>query len=250
MGLENVRLVLVSPLYGGNVGSICRVMANMGLSDLVIAAPRQLDLDEAKKMACHAVEILENRTECVSLADAVADCALVMGSTAREGLYRQHARTPREWAPLAVKTANAGQKIALVFGREDHGLSNEELALCTQIVQIPTGNEMTSLNLAQAAAIFCYEIFLAGGDYEPPLEKSQEATSDLRERMFALWRDTLMEIGFMKDDKAEHMMLGLRRILSRGPLTEDDVKIMMGIARQAQWASRRGDGGTRFAPEI
>lgn len=239
MGLDNVRIVLVGPLYGGNVGSVCRAMANMGFSDLGLVAPRRLNMDEAKMMACHATDILDNRTEFTSLAEAVADCGAVMGATARTGLYRQHAKTPREWAGRAVAEADKG-KVALIFGPEDNGLTNEDLALCTQIIQIPTTEAYTSLNVAQAAMICCYELFVAGGSYEPPLEKSPEASSELRERMFMLWREVLLRVGFMKEDNADHMMLGLRRVMGRGALTVDDVHIMMGIARQADWAAKNG----------
>lgn len=246
--LDNIKVVLVNPLYSGNIGSVCRVMANMGLSDLAIADPRPVDREEALKMACHAEHIFEERTEYPTLAAAVADCGLVIGATAREGLYRQHAKTPRDWAPKALEAASGGGKVAMIFGREDNGLSNEELALCTQLIQIPTSTVHRSLNLAQAVAICCYEVFLASGIYEPPREKSEEAPSQLRERMFDMWHETLMAIGFMKDDKAEHMMLGLRRILSRGRLTEDDVRIMMGIARQARWAAGHGKKSEKKQP--
>ena len=234
MKLENIRIVLVNPLYGGNVGSVCRAMANMGLTDLAIAVPRPLNLDEARTMACHAGDILKNRTVFPTLAGAVADCGLVMGTTCRMGLYRQQARSPRDWAPKALEAAETG-KVAMVFGPEDKGLTNEELALCTQI---PATEGYPSLNLAQAVMICCYEVFVASGTYVPPVEKSPEAPSDLRERMFAMWHDALLEIGFMKDDKADHMMMGLRRILSRGTLTSDDVRILMGVARQATWAAK------------
>ena len=137
MNLDNIRVVLVGPMYGGNVGSVCRAMANMGLSRLTLVAPRKLDMDEARMMACHATSLLDSRTECPTLAEAVADCGLVMGSTVRAGLYRQHARSPREWAPKALEVSGYGQ-VALVFGREDKGLSNEDLAICTQIIQIPS----------------------------------------------------------------------------------------------------------------
>jgi tRNA/rRNA methyltransferase len=239
--LDAVRIVLVSPLYGGNVGSVCRAMGNMGLSKLALVSPRFQDMEEARRMACHATHILEAREEFDRLADAVAGCGAVMGATARGGLYRQHALTPREWAPRAVEEASTGP-VALVFGREDNGLGNEELALCTQIIQIPTAPDYTSLNLAQAVMICCYEVFLATGQYVPAEEKSPEATSRTRERMFELWRSTLLEIGFMEEDKADHMMLGLRRVLSRGRLTDDDARIMMGVARQACWAAQRGRG--------
>lgn len=240
--LGNVRIVLVNPIYGGNVGSVCRAMANMGLLDLAIAEPRTMNMNEALMMACHATPILEGRTEFPTLADAVADCGAVIGTTARPGLYRQHARTPRDWAAHALDVASR-TRVALVFGREDNGLNNEELALCTQLIQIPSTDEYQSLNLAQAVMVCCYELFVASDTYERPEEKSPEATSDLRERMFTIWRETLLEIGFMKDDKADHMMLGLRRVLARGAMTVDDVQILMGVARQAQWAARHGSEG-------
>jgi tRNA/rRNA methyltransferase len=237
MSLDNIRIVLVSPIYGGNVGSVCRAMANTGLSDLAVAATRRIDMNEARMMACSATEILLGRTEFASLAEAVSDCGSVIGATARLGLYRSHSRTPRDYAH-ALLSAARHEKVALVFGREDNGLSNEELALCTGMLQIPSAPGYTSLNLAQAVMICCYELYVADVKFEPSREKSTPATSDLRERMFAIWRETLLHMGFMKEDKADHMMLGLRRVLSRGQLSTDDVKIMMGIARQALWASR------------
>lgn len=246
MSLDNIRIVLVNPIYGGNVGSVCRAMANMGLSDLALVTPMNLNMEEARRMACHATDILESRTEFATLAEAVADCGSVMGTTARGGLYRQHAKTPREWAPKAVEVAKTG-KVAMLFGREDNGLSNEELAICTQIIQIPTTDEFKSLNVAQAVLVCCYEIFLATGTYEPLMEKSPEASSEVRERMFEMWRETLLEIGFMKDDKADHMMQGVRRIFSRGTLTVDDVRILMGIIKQTRWAAGKA---SKEKPEV
>ncbi len=240
MNLENIRIVLVGPLYGGNVGSVCRAMRNMGLHDLAIADPRPLNMLEARMMSCHAEPLLRARQTFDTLAEAVADCGLVIGTSARRGLYRQHAKTPREWAPTVLEACEAG-KVGLVFGREDKGLSNDELALCTHIVQIPTTDEATSINLAQSVMICCYELFVATGTYESPEEKTGEAPSVLRERMCGLWREMMLDIGFMEDDKADHMMMGLRRIMGRGVHTIDDVKIMMGIARQAQWASRNAE---------
>jgi tRNA/rRNA methyltransferase len=210
-------------------------MANNGLSALTLVNPKPLDLGEARKMACHAHHVLEARQECATLAEAIADCALVVGTSAREGLYRQHAKSPREWAPTILDTAKTSP-VALVFGREDKGLSNDELALCNHIIQIPTDPDCSSLNLSQAVLICCYEIFVLSGIYEPPIEKSELATSELRERMFDIWRELLLTIGFMEPDKADHMMQGIRRLMGRGAQTEDDVRILMGIARQTEWA--------------
>jgi TrmH family RNA methyltransferase len=240
MKLGNIRIVLVRPIYGGNVGSVSRAMANMGLSDLAIASPRQMDMQEARMMACHASDVLDGRREFDTLDAAVSDCGAVFGTTARGGLYRQHARTAREWAPKALEFAST-RKVAFVFGPEDNGMTNEELALCTHIVQIPTTEDFSSINVSQAVLICGYELFLATQTYEPPEEKSPPATSAVRERMFTIWRETLMQVGFMEIEKADHMMLGLRRIMSRGAVTMDDVKISMGIARQAAWAAKQGN---------
>jgi tRNA/rRNA methyltransferase len=189
-------------------------------------------------MACHAERVLDGRKTFSTLAEAVADCGLVAGSSAREGLYRGHARTPRDWAPRLLEAA-ANARVALVFGPEDNGLSNEDLALCTQIIRIPSTEEYASLNLSHAVMICCYELFLASGVFEPPREWAVEAPSAMREALFAKWRQALLDIGFMKEDKADHMMLGLRRIWSRGTLTDKDVDILMGIAAQALWCARQ-----------
>ncbi len=239
MSLGNIKVVLVGPLYGGNVGSICRAMANTGLSNLTLVAPAAtLNYAEARMMAVAADSILEARKEVATLEEAVGDCGLVMGTTARLGLYRQHARTPREWAPRILESA-AANKVALVFGRENWGLTNEEIAICTNMIQIPSSEEYPSLNLAQAAMICFYELFVAAGVYEPAGEKTPECPTRTREHMFAMWREMLLAIGFMDEEKADHMMLGVRRIFCRAPLTEDDVRILMGIARQTMWKARQ-----------
>jgi tRNA/rRNA methyltransferase len=239
MSLNDIRVVLVSPIYGGNVGSVCRAMKNMGLRRLAIAAPRGLlDELEARKMALHAVEIFDNRQEYPMLAEAVADCGLVAGATARLGLYRAHSKSPREWAPHLIQAAKTTQ-VALVFGTETDGLSNDDLACCTQIIRIPSSPEYPSLNLAQAVLICCYELFLASGTFEIPGELSPEASGAMREKMFELWREALLSVGFMQGDKADHMMMGIRRILSRGTLTEKDIRILIGMARQVRWAGRQ-----------
>ena len=240
--MANIRIVLVGPLYGGNVGSVCRAMANTGLSELTLVSPAAtLDYNEAKMMAVAAGDILAQRQEVGTLEEAVGDCGLVMGTTVRPGLYRQHVKTPREWAPDILASA-AGSKVALVFGRENWGLTNEELAICTNLIQIPTSPDYPSLNLSQAVLICCYELYVASGTFVPPVEKSEECPTKTREHMFRMWHDMLMEVGFMNEQKAGHMMLGVRRIFSRSPLTTDDVNILMGIARQTLWKARQGVG--------
>ena len=235
---SNLRVILVSPLYGGNVGSVCRAMANMGASDLWLVAPRVAEREwkEAETMAVHAGGILESRHTVATLAEAVADCAAVVGTSAREGLYRQHHRTPREAAPEIMRIARTG-RVALVMGREDNGLENDEIAQCTHLLRIPSSPEYASINLAQATMICLYELYCASADFELTDEKSPPAEASARRRLFELWRAAMLTIGFMKEDKADHMMQGFQRIFSRGVKTADDANIMMGVARQAEWAA-------------
>ncbi len=237
--LDNIRIVLVNSIYGGNVGSACRAMMNMGLSQLVLVNPRSgMDMNDAAAMACHAGDILQNRKEFPTVAEAVADCGLVAGTSNRGGLYREHSKTPHEWAPRLLQAAQ-DTPVAILFGSEDNGLSLDDLALCTQFIRIPSSENYKSLNVAMSVMICAYELFVASGTFEPPQERSLESSSAMRETMFAKWRQALLDIGFMTPDTADHMMLGIRRILSRGTLTEKDVQILLGMASQTQWAANQ-----------
>ncbi|MBT8042562.1 MAG: RNA methyltransferase [Kiritimatiellales bacterium] len=237
--LNNIRVVLVEPLFGGNIGAVCRAMNNNGITDLAIVNPRpETDWEDARKLSCNAREQLDARREFATLAEAVADCTVVAGTSARTGFYRDTAYSPRGFAPMALESAK-DHRVALVFGREDKGLFNEELALCTHIIQIPSSELYTSLNLSHAVYVCCYEIFCAAGVFQPAEEKAEEADSELRERMFAVWREMMIETEFTHEQKLEHMMMGLRRIFSRGKLTIPDCKILMGLARQSLWVSEQ-----------
>ena len=213
-------------------------MANFGLTDLALVAPQCVDgWADAAKLAVHADAILDQRHTFDTLDEALVDCTAVVGTTARLGLYRQHVRTPREVAPALHQLATNG-KVALVFGREDNGLLNHEIARCTHLIRIPTHDEYVSLNIAQALLICAYEIFMANGSYEAPFEKSPPAHADHRLRLLQMWREMLLLVGFMYEEKADHMMQGIQRIFSRGALSVDDVNILMGVARQAEWAAK------------
>lgn len=237
--LANIRVVLVRQMYGGNLGAICRAMKNMGLSELVMVNPNpDLDFYEAQKYALHADDILENRRQVDSVKEAVDDCVIVAATTGLKGLYRSHTRTPRELAPRLLESAQ-NNKVALVFGPENHGLSNEEMQYATHLVTIPSTDAYSSLNLAQAVMVCCYELYVASEQYTPPKEFHPEAPVVMRERFFDLWRQMLLDIKFCDDVKIDHMMMGFRRIFGRGYLSEADVNILMGLARQASWSAER-----------
>ncbi len=237
--LENIRIVLVDPKYAGNIGSICRVMMNMGVTDLALVSPNEnLDWEEARKLAYNAEGMLDRRKTFDTLEEAVADCAVVAGTSARTGFYRDHAYLPREIAPVILDSA-AHHKAALVFGREDKGLFNDEIAVCTHIINIPSSELYRSLNLSHAVMVCCYEIFLLANNpsYVPPEECSPEADGTMRERLYEAWAAMMLETGFCEKEKLDHMMLGLRRIFSRGKLTVNDAKILLGLAKQSRWTA-------------
>ncbi|HEY5620989.1 MAG TPA: RNA methyltransferase [Pontiella sp.] len=237
--LDNIRIVLVNPMFGGNIGSVCRAINNNGITDLAIVDPRpETDWDDARKLACNAREQFAAIRKFDTLAEAVADCTVVAGTSARTGFYRDTAYSPKEFASIGLESAK-DHRIALVFGREDKGLFNEELALCTHIIQIPSSGLYTSLNLSHAVYVCCYEMFCAAGVFQPSEEKAEEADSELRERMFDVWREMMIKTEFTHEQKLEHMMMGLRRIFSRGKLTVPDVKILMGLAKQSIWVTNQ-----------
>lgn len=241
--LDNIRIVLVGTLYTGNVGSACRAMANMGIRHLRLAAPNlQNSWEEGERLAVHAVDVMNAREEFATLEEAVADCIAVVGTTAREGLYRQHVKQPRDCASDIIALAGQGP-VAIVFGREDKGLLNEEIAQCTHLIRIPVSEGYTSINLSQAVLITCYELFTATGSYVPPREKSPPAVQAQKDQLVKNWAQMLCEIGFMKEEQTNHFMQGFHRVFSRGVFSKDDAALMLGVARQAIWAARGGKNG-------
>ena len=236
--LANIRIVLVRPRGSGNIGSIARAMKNLGARELAIVGPARTRSFWARAMAVHGRDILSEARVYETIRDAIADCALVVGTTCRSGLYRKHRQTPREVAPQIVSAARGG-KVALIFGPEDHGLSNKDLEHCQLLIAIPTHPEYQSLNVAQAAVICLYETYLAS---LAPAEDSriERAAADQIERLFDRMKSSLLRIGFLDSENPEHMLLAFRRILGRAALEEKDVRILTGLFRQIEWYADKG----------
>jgi tRNA/rRNA methyltransferase len=236
--LENVRIVLVSPKGSGNIGSVARAMKNMGLSDLAIVGRGRTESFWAKSMAVHAKDILEHARRFDTLREAVADCGMVVGTTCRGGLYREHSRSPRTMASEIVAASRSG-KCALVFGPEDHGLDNDDLRCCQLLITIPTDAAYPSLNLAQAVTICVYEIFLASLGVVPE-EAIRRTPSEDVERLFDRMKTSMLEIGYLDPQNPEHILFAFRRIFGRAGLEEKDVRILTGLFRQIQWYVNEG----------
>jgi tRNA/rRNA methyltransferase len=238
MSVANLRIVLVRPQYSGNIGAIARAMGNFGMQSLALVNPAPVHRRQAEMMAVHAREILDTMQVHTSLRAAVADCGLVIGTTCRPGLYREHAVSLRTLTPTLV-AATTTNRVALVFGPEDSGLSNEDLRCCHQLLTIPTDPTYASLNVAQAVVLCCSEIFLVAQSEGENLAPSL-AVAERQEVMYEKLKNALLQIGFLHKDNPDHIMLALRRLFGRAGLEERDVRILLGMARQIEWYADRG----------
>jgi tRNA/rRNA methyltransferase len=192
----------------------------------------------ARAMAVHGRDILSNVLFYETLREAVADCRLVVGTTCRAGLYRAHSRSPRDVAGEIVAAAATG-KAALILGPEDHGLSNEDLKHCQLLINIPADPQYQSLNVAQAAIICLYEIYLASLAQVKKDNLSLARAEDV-ERLYDRMRSSLLKIGFLDSQNPEHMLFAFRRILGRTRLEDRDVRILTGLFRQIEWYAEQG----------
>ncbi len=236
--LESLRVVLVRPRGSGNIGSIARVMKNFGARQLCIVGTARTRSFWARAMAVHGRDVLGEAKCYETIREAVADCNLIVGTTARSGLYRHHSLPPREVAPEIAAVARSG-KVALILGPEDHGLSNKDLESCQLLVTIPTASEYHSLNVAHAAVICLYEIFVASMT-QKKTASIQRAEGEAIERLFDIMRASLLKIGFLAAENPEHMLLAFRRFLGRAGLEDKDVRILTGMFRQIEWYAEKG----------
>jgi tRNA/rRNA methyltransferase len=231
--LDHIRVVLVEPQHSGNIGAVARAMKNMALSRLVLVNPADHLAMEARMMAMHALDILQRAQVVGTLSQAIADAGYVVGTTRRLGRSRQAQQTSRSIAPLLLELA-ASNPIALVFGREDSGLSNDELAQCHELVNIPAHPTFGSLNLAQAVLLVCYELYVSTA-IQPLAPPPALATTAEVERLYTRMQEVLRRIGFLHGSNPDRMMGYFRRFFARYGLKSRDVRVFLGVFRQIEW---------------
>ena len=242
--MARLRVVLVGTQHPGNSGAAARALKTMGLSRLVLVAPEDYPADEAFRRAAGADDVLAAAPVVATLAEAVADCHLVMGCTARSRRVQLEEHAPRQAAAVAVGQAEVGGEVALVFGRERTGLTNEELQLCHAAVHIPANPEYSSLNLAAAVQVLAYELRLALMAGRPaastgaPHPDDAAASHAHMEGFFAQLGDTLDAIDFHKGRTPDSAMRKLRRLFAKADLTEQEVRLLRGILADAQRMAR------------
>ncbi len=246
--LSNIRIVLVEPAGELNVGSIARIMKNMGLTKLVLVNPQcDRHSEDARRMAVHAVDILENATIVDSLPLALTGCQRAIATTVRS----RSVPIKLEPAPKALPwllTPNV--QSALLFGAEERGLSNDELKYAQRFIAIQSNPDYPSLNLAQAVAICSYELYqtwlklshspeeAAFADQSQAIAEStsSHAPIDVLEGYYQHFESVLLEIGYLQPHTAPVKMEKFRRLYNKANLQSEEVAMLRGILRQVRWA--------------
>jgi tRNA/rRNA methyltransferase len=238
---ERISFVLCRPLQAGNVGAAARALKNMGFADLRVVAPIASLQDRAAiSMAVHADDVLQNAGIYSDLSSALSDRTITVGTTSRSGGYRSDPQSLRDAARELICDASTN-RIAIVFGPEDHGLTNDELKLCHRLVTIPASSEYPSMNLAQAVMVTAYELRQALLiNIDSMAETPELAASDEVEAMFQRMSEALLAIGFLPEENPDHIMFALRGLFGRSGLTPRELDILNGIARQTKWVAEGG----------
>jgi tRNA (cytidine32/uridine32-2'-O)-methyltransferase len=253
MNLDNIRIVLVNTTHPGNIGGVARAMKNMGLSRLYLVAPGKFPDEQAAWRAASAGDLLERAVITATVEDAINDCQFVVGTSARERRIPWPLLDPRQCA-ARIGALSGREQVAVLFGREDRGLTNEELQLCNLHLHIPTSDAYSSLNLAMAVQIVCYELRMLL--VQPGLPASEDeqwdtpfCTVENLERFYVHLEQTLTAIEFLDPAAPRQLMARLRRLYGRVRLDEMELNILRGILTETQKWVDRGRRDETVPPE-
>lgn len=245
--LENIDVILFRPKYPENIGSVARACMNMGCGQIVLVDPFNWNIEKALPLATHhARHLLDNVRIHATLAEALAPYSFSYGTTARTGGWRKAIHTPEEAAPLIVEQRNTGGTVAIVFGPEDRGLTNDETDQCNQLMTIPTTENLTSLNLSQAVMVVLYECFkkALGKPFKAAGQpKDRYINHEEREILFTELRETLLDIDYLKPENPDYFMLSIKRLLNRVNPRLNEYHQLMGLCRQMQRIVRIAKNG-------
>jgi tRNA (cytidine32/uridine32-2'-O)-methyltransferase len=237
--LQRVRVVLINTTHPGNIGAAARAMKVMGLSNLHLVTPKSYPHADATALASGADDLLQHAQLHESLDTALAGCGLVLGTSARLRSLVMPQLDAREAARRALAEATR-HDIALLFGRERYGLTNEEMQCCHQLVHIPSNPNYSSLNLAQAVQIMCYELRVSaiGSAGQAQEQLDYEPVDGLQmERFYAHLEQALLDIRFLNPEQPRKLMMRLRRLFNRSRPDQNEVNILRGILTSAQEAA-------------
>lgn len=233
--LQNIRVVLVNTSHPGNIGSTARAMKNMGLSDLVLVDPIEYPSVKATAMSAGADDVLASSRIVSTLETAVEDCELVVGTSARHRYLDWPLVTPREMTGIVLPVAERAGKVALVFGREASGLTNQELECCQYHVHIPTNPEYSSLNLSQAVQVLTYELrqTVTSGDMNLPETEGKVYPTAHELKLFhesLEW--LLLTTGFIGKRASDALLRRFHRLFQRARIEQEEYHLLMGVMRR------------------
>ena len=228
--LNSIKVVLVGTTHPGNIGATARAMKNMGILNLVLITPKEFPSDVATYRSKAAKDVLEKAEVFDDLESAVSDCELVIGTSARGRTVPWPILNPKK-AAEEVSNAALNNNVAIVFGREDRGLTNDELGLCNLHVHIPTDSEYSSLNLAQAVQILVYEIRVAALDNEEEQDywDVELANNEQTERLINHMDELMQEVEFYDVDNPRKLLLRVRRFFKRSKIDVMEANIFRGL---------------------
>ena len=226
----SARIVLVGTTHPGNIGAVARAMKNMGLSDLVLVNPRHFPHEDAQARASGAEDVLDGARVVESLEAALTDCVFIAGASARSRAIGWPSLAPRECA-ARLENELAGGPVAVVFGPEKAGLTNEHLDLCNVLLTIPTDPNFSSLNLAMAVQVLTYELRLArvGDEIAQPEPEMPPATGEELEHFYAHLESVMISSGFLDPDNPRLLMRRLRRLFIKARPDKNEINILRGL---------------------
>lgn len=236
--LNNIKIVLVETTHPGNIGAVARAMKTMNLTHLCLVNPKIFPHVAATARAAGADDLLANAQIVATLDEALVNCKLIVGTSARERTLPMPLLTPHAAAKQIIAEAR-GNEVAIVFGRESNGLTNEELQLCQYHINIPANLEFSSLNIASAVQLIAYEIKMASGMvteefHDNSLNYDELASFAEIEMFYKHLEDVLKEIDFLQTDKSVYLMQRLRRLYNRARLEKLEVNILRGMLSAMQ----------------
>ncbi len=238
MRLSDIRVVLVQTTHPGNIGAAARAMKNMGLEQLCLVDPASFPHADASARASGADDLLAEAVVCRDLEEALTGCSLVFGASARLRTISWPQLDPRQ-AAQEVATLADGTRVAMVFGREHAGLTNQELEQCHYLLHIPANPEFSSLNLAAAVQVVCYELRMAADQSRPSeVPDYPAATAEELAGFYRHLEQTMIEIGFLDPANPRQLMRRLRRLFNRSRPERMELNILRGILTAAQKSAR------------
>lgn len=230
--LPAIRIVMVETSHPGNIGAAARAMKNMYLDRLYLVRPEQFPHGDATVRASGAHDLLATATVCDSLAQALEGCSMVFGASARSQRTLPWPQLDARSAAELVAQQAQNTEVALVFGREHSGLTNEELALCNYLLHIPTNPEFSSLNVASAIQVVSYELMMArSGKWQAPASSNEDepASAEEVEGLIAHLEQTMIAVGFLDPENPRHLIRRMRRLFNRARVEKTEVNILRGV---------------------